>query len=69
MLTYNAQFEKELKQLINQTIEEKKDNLSNGLSTVDFATYKHQVGIIQGLRLALEMCDEATLAVERRKRS
>ena len=68
MLTHNSQFEKELKQLINQIVEEKKDLLSNGLSVVDFATYKHQVGIIQGLRLALEMCDEAALAIERRKR-
>ena len=69
MLTHNSQFEKELKQLISQTIDEKKDLLANGLSTVDFATYKHQVGIIQGLRIALEMCDEAALAVERRKRN
>lgn len=69
MLTHNAQFEKELKQLINQTLGEKIDILANGLSVVDFATYKHHVGIIQGLRIALEMCDEATLAVERRKRN
>ena len=69
MLTHNAQFERELKQLIAQTIEERKDTLSNGLAVVDYPAYKHHVGIIQGLRLALEMCDEAALAVERRKRN
>lgn len=69
MLTYNAQFAKELKALLEQTIEERKELLSTGLSTVDFPTYKHQVGIIFGLRLALELCDEATLAVERRERN
>ena len=69
MLTYNSQFEKELKQLLEQMIEERKDQLSTGLATVDFDTYKHQVGIIKGLRLALEVCDEAALAIERRERN
>ena len=69
MLTHNSQFEKELKQLIGQIIEERKDTLSNGLAVVDYPTYKHHVGIIQGLRLALDMCDEAALAIERRKRN
>lgn len=69
MLTHNTQFERELKQLLEQMIEERKELISTGLSTVDFPTYKHQVGIIFGLRLALEMCDEARLAVERRDRN
>jgi len=69
VLTQNSQFEKELKQLIQQTIEEKKEFLSTGLSAIDYPAYKHQVGMIQGLRLALEMCDEASLAIERRKRN
>ena len=69
MLTYNSKFEKELKKLIEQTIEERKELLSNGLSVVDFETYKHQVGIIKGLRIAIELCDEATLIIERRDNS
>lgn len=69
MLTYNSQFEKELKELLEQAIEDKKELVSTGLGTIDFPTYKHQVGIILGLRLALEMCDEATLAVKRRERN
>lgn len=67
MLTYNSKFEKELKQLIEQTIEDRKELLANGLSVVDFETYKHQVGIIKGLRMAIELCDEATLLIERRE--
>jgi hypothetical protein len=67
VLTYNSKFEKELKQLIQQTIEERKELLANGLSVVDFETYKHQVGIIKGLRMAIELCDEATLLIERRE--
>jgi len=69
VLTHNMQFERELKQLLEQIIEERKELISTGLSTVDYPTYKHQVGIIFGLRLALEMCDEARLAVERRERN
>jgi hypothetical protein len=69
VLTRNAQFDKELRKLIEQMIEEKKELLSTGLGTIDFPTYKHQVGTILGLRLALEMCDEAMLALERRERN
>lgn len=69
MLTYNSKFEKELKQLIEQTIEERKELLANGLSVVDFETYKHHVGIIKGLRMAVELCDEASLIIEGRDNS
>ena len=69
MLTLNTLFERELKKLIASAVEDRKDNLSTGLATIDFPTYKHQVGIIKGLRLALEVCDEAALAIERRERN
>lgn len=67
MLTYNSKFEKELKKLIEQSVEERKELLSTGLSTVDFETYRYHVGIIKGLRMAIELCDEATLIIERRE--
>jgi len=67
VLTYNSKFEKELKKLIEQTIEERKELISTGLSVVDFENFKHQVGIIKGLRMAIELCDEATLLIERRE--
>ena len=68
MLTFNTLFERELKKLITAAIEDRKENLSTGLATIDFPTYKHQVGIITGLRMALEHCDEATTICSRENR-
>jgi hypothetical protein len=68
MLTFNTLFERELKKLITASIEDRKENLSTGLATIDFPTYKHQVGIITGLRMALEFCDEATAICSRENR-
>ena len=68
VLTYNSVFEAELKKLIDQAVENRKENLANGMSVIDFPTYKHQVGIIAGLRMALELCDEATIICDRRER-
>ena len=68
MLTFNTLFERELKKLIIAAIEDRKENLSTGLATIDFPTYKHQVGIIAGLRMALEMCDEAATICNREER-
>ena len=33
-----------------------KNNVSNGMSVVDYSDYKHQVGKIAGLRTVLELC-------------
>jgi hypothetical protein len=68
MLTFNTLFERELKKLITAAIEDRKENLSTGLAKIDFPTYKHQVGIITGLRMALECCDEATTICSRENR-
>ena len=68
MLTLNTLFERELKKLITSSVEDRKENLSTGLATIDFPTYKHQVGIITGLRMALEMCDEAAMVCNREER-
>ena len=68
MLTLNTLFERELKKLIASAVEDRKDNLSTGLATIDFPTYKHQVGIIAGLRMAFEMCDEAATICNREER-
>ena len=66
MLTFNTRFEKELLKLLEKEIEERKDQLSTGLATVDFETYRHQVGIIKGIRLAIELCEEAMKLVAQR---
>ena len=58
MLNYNNLFESELRKSVEEEIDRLKDNLSNGLSVVDYPEYKHQVGKIAGLRTVLELCDE-----------
>jgi len=59
MLTYQAFYQHELQKLILDEIERRKDNLSRGSSADDFPAYKHQVGIIEGLRMALQLSDDA----------
>ena len=66
MLNQNIQFEIELKKLIDVVIERIKDNLSYGLSVVDYADYKHQVGKILGLRSVLELSEEAKSILSKR---
>jgi hypothetical protein len=57
--TYSAFSQHELSKLINVEIERLKENLSSGLSTPDFSAYKHQIGVIDGLKTALELMLEA----------
>jgi hypothetical protein len=66
MYNLNLAFEGELKKLIQEEIDRLKDNLSNGLSTPDFAAYKNQVGKIAGLTQALELCEEAKTIVNKK---
>jgi hypothetical protein len=68
VLTFNSLFERELKKLIDEAVELRKENLSIGMSTIDFPSYKHQIGIIAGLRIALELCDEAIRTCDRIER-
>jgi hypothetical protein len=56
MFNYNNLFEKRLRELIDEEIERLKNNVSNGMSVVDYSDYKHQVGKIAGLRTVLELC-------------
>jgi len=61
MLTINTLFQHELVKLINAQIEHLKENLTtiHQMEGFDFASYKHMVGKIEGLRLALELCNDA----------
>jgi hypothetical protein len=40
-------------------IERLQDNLATGLSTPDFSAYRHQVGVIDGLKMAIRLMEEA----------
>jgi len=66
MLNYQNLFEIELKKLIISEQDRIKDNLSNGLSVVDFAEYRHQVGKLLGLKSALDLCEEANSILSKR---
>jgi len=59
--TYQAYYQYELKKLINAEVERIKESLVNSyqIEGFDFSSYRHQVGRIEGLRTALELCDEA----------
>jgi hypothetical protein len=58
MLTYQTFFQSELEKAIKEEIERRKDQLVTASATFDFASYRHHVGIIDGLRVALELIDD-----------
>lgn len=61
MLTQQSYFQNELHKLIEAEIERRKDNVIAAHQAVgfDFSAYKHQVGIIEGLRLAISLIEDA----------
>jgi hypothetical protein len=59
MLTFQAFYQHELHKLIMSEIERLQDNLATGLSTPDFSAYRHQVGVIDGLKMAIRLMEEA----------
>jgi len=68
MLTQQSYFMNELRKLIEAEIERRKDNIVTAHQAVgfDFSAYKHQVGIIDGLRLAMTLVDDAETIVQDR---
>jgi hypothetical protein len=52
--TYSAFFAHELKKLIEEQIEERKETISSGRGIEDFSDYRQKVGVITGLRLVLD---------------
>lgn len=64
MLTKHTYLKKKIDQLISEQIEMLKDNLSLGSSN-DYSDYMKVVGKIEGLRSALDLCEEAEKIVER----
>jgi hypothetical protein len=63
--TYQAYYQYELKKLINAEIERIKETLvsSYQIEGFDFSGYRHQVGRVEGLRIALELCEDAEAIV------
>lgn len=68
MLTTSMVFKVELEKLLRQAIEDEVEILMAPHAIVDFASYKHHVGTITGLRKALELTDEAESLINKRER-
>lgn len=64
MLTYNTHLMNQLRKLIQVDIQNKMEDIISSHSAMDFAAFKYQVGIIEGLRKALDFVDEAESIVE-----
>ena len=59
MLTYSNMFEHELRTLLATRIVELNSHLGNPGVVTSWEDYKTRVGVIAGLRAALEFCDQA----------
>jgi hypothetical protein len=59
VLTYSSFYQHELQKLILEEVERRKELIVTASATFDFPTYRHHVGVIEGLRRAFELCDEA----------
>lgn len=59
MLTFHALYLDQYKKLISEEIERLIESLLNNGAITDFQTYKHHVGVIAGLKRALELSEEA----------
>jgi hypothetical protein len=64
MLTFNVSVTQELERLISDEIQTLILTISHG-NVVDHSDYKHKVGMIAGLRMALELCETATSNIQR----
>lgn len=66
LLTQYKYLKNKIDQLISDQIETLKNHLSTG-SPQDYASYLRTVGQIEGLRSALDLCNEAEKILDRDK--
>lgn len=66
MLTYNNQFQLELMKLIDERIAHITENVMLGMSVVDYADYKYQIGKVEGLRAIIELSEEVNTILSKR---
>ena len=65
MLTYSAHLQSVIEKLIKDEIDMRTKNLVTAHQALDYAAYKHQVGIVLGLERALELISEAETITNR----
>lgn len=68
MLTTSMVFRAELEQLLAKAVAEQIEIISAPHALVDFSAYKHHVGVIAGLKIAIDLCDEANSIINKRER-
>lgn len=64
-LTYQAHYAHYLAKAIADEIQERTSRLVTGHAAIDFPTYKHHVGMIEGLKRALELMDEVETDIQK----
>ena len=65
MLTYATHLQSIIEKLIREEIDMKTKMLVSAHQSLDFAAYKHHVGVVQGLERALELVEEAESVVSK----
>lgn len=58
----------EFEQLLKNAVAEQADVIMAPHAIADIGTYKHHVGIVTGLRLALDLLEEAQSNINKRER-
>lgn len=59
MLPRHEYYIVQLKKMIEEMVDEKKEHLVTGHSVYNYQDYQFNTGFILGLRAALDLCDEA----------
>ena len=65
MLTYATHLQSVIEKLIREEIDTKTKMLVSAHQSLDFAAYKHHVGVVQGLERALALVEEAESVVSK----
>ena len=66
MLTYNGQFEQELRKLVDAELARRLDTLANINAITTHSQYAYSTGVIAGLRMVADLCEEANTVMSER---
>lgn len=66
MSTYTSYYQQELQKLLAEAVQQQTEMLAAG-HLPDYATYQKTVGVIFGLRMAMELMDEADRIIREQK--
>jgi hypothetical protein len=65
MQTVSTLFERELRKAIDAAMAQEKENICMGGCCPDYASYRQRVGLLQGLKQALDLCEETSTLINR----